>query len=271
MRSCAGITSAMGRRWRSFAVVVAVLVPALSPHVTDARNSGLQDTVGDYLASRSGSVSVAVYDSVAGRQWVWRPHDRDYTASIVKVNILAALLHRQGQLSGPQQSLARKMITESDNDAASALYVEIGGAAGLDAFNKQAGLDQTMASSSWGLTTTSARDQVKILRLLATPNDLLSRSQRRYELGLMRSVVNAQCWGVAAGVPASADVALKNGWLPLSGARGGGWQLNSIGFVRGSGRRYFIAVLAHSPSYRYGLNTIEQISRLVWPYMRRAS
>jgi hypothetical protein len=80
----------------------------------------------------------------------------------------------------------------------------------------------------------------------------------------MEHVVSSQRWGVSAGVPRKATVALKNGWLPLSAKRGGGWQVNGIGWVRGSGRNYVVAVLTHSPSFSYGVATISGISRLVW-------
>lgn len=180
-------------------------------------------------------------------------------------------MHQVGALSADQLRLATAMITKSDNDAASVLYAEIGGADGLDAFDASAGLTETIASTSWGLTTTSAADQVRLLRLLGSPNRLLTHTQRRYELALMRSVIASQCWGVKAGVPAGVSVALKNGWLQLPAGLGGGWQLNSVGYVHGLGRRYFIAVLSNSPDYGYGIATIDQVSRLVWPYMTAAS
>ncbi|HWC35083.1 MAG TPA: serine hydrolase [Mycobacteriales bacterium] len=200
---------------------------------------------------------MAVYDAVAGREWTWRPAARAYTASIVKVDILAALLHRTHGLSAAQRTLSTAMIEQSDNDAASALYGEIGGAAGLDRFDAAAGMSETSASTSWGLTRTSASDQVTLLRLLASSNDLLSTRDRRFELGLMRSVTKSQCWGIAPCLPKGVSVALKNGWVPLSSVHGGGWQVNSIAYVKGDGRRYFLAVLTHGPAFTYGIDTIE--------------
>lgn len=270
MWRCTGGTRAHPR-WTSLVTVVLCLPLLIVGPSTSAQAPSLHREVADYLTSRSGVVSVAVYDVVRARGWAWHPRYRGYTASIVKVDILAALLHRDGRLSHWQRALAARMIRESDNDAASTLYAQIGGPAGLERFNGRAGLDQTVANSSWGLTTTSARDQVRLLRLLATPGHLLTHWQREYALGLMRSVVGWQCWGVAAGVPEGVSVALKNGWLPLSAARGGGWQLNSIGYVRGLGRRYLVAILSNSPSYAYGVQTIEHIARLVWPHMNWSS
>src|SRR4051812_26928103 len=61
------------------------------------------------------------------------------TASIVKVDILAALLwqhQRAGtSLSTGQKALATEMIEYSDNAAATELFNEVGGKSGLEAFN----------------------------------------------------------------------------------------------------------------------------------------
>lgn len=62
------------------------------------------------------------------------------TASIVKVDILAALLlqhQRSGTpLTNSEQDLARSMITSSDNAAASSLWRRIDAAVGLSAANR---------------------------------------------------------------------------------------------------------------------------------------
>ncbi|HVS68609.1 MAG TPA: serine hydrolase [Mycobacteriales bacterium] len=232
-----------------------------------ATGTSLHEAVARYLATRQGSVTVTVYDAVRGREWSWRQAGRGYTASIVKVDILAALLHRTASLTTDQRRLAKVMIEESDNEAASVLYRQIGGAPGLDRFNAKAGLTQTVASTSWGLTRTSAHDQVVLLRLIANPTRLLTAADRRYELHLMRSVTAGQCWGIAPCVPEGVSVALKNGWVPLSSVHGGGWQVNSIAYVSGDGRRYFIAVLSHETTFSYGVETIQGVSEIIWPYM----
>ena len=86
------------------------------------------------------------------------------------------------------------------------------------------------AAGYWGLSTTTAADQVQLLRTLAYPNSVLTPASRAYELNLMEQVEPGQAWGVSAGVAAGSTVALKNGWLPLDA---GGWQVNSIGHVDG--------------------------------------
>jgi uncharacterized protein with LGFP repeats len=69
-------------------------------------------------------------------------------------------------------------------------------------------------------------------------------------------------------VPPGVSIALKNGWLPLSGA----WEINSIGHIAGAGKNYVIAVLsAGSPSMGYGITTVEGVSSLVWRGMAAGS
>ena len=69
---------------------------------------------------------------------------------------------------------------------------------------------------------------------------------------------------MTGGVPQPATVALKNGWLPLNSARTD-WQINSIGWLKGSGRDYLMAVLTTgNPTEQYGIDTINRLSAMVW-------
>ena len=76
-----------------------------------------------------------------------------WTASIVKLEILEALLHkRNGQLSSYEKSQAKTMIENSDNDAAQELWERIGYGPALDAFSKLVGLTDTKSDPRrrWG-------------------------------------------------------------------------------------------------------------------------
>ena len=113
----------------------------------------------------------------------------------------------------------------------------------------------------WGLTSTTSPDQVCLVRTVAYPNAVLTDASRAYLESLMRTVTPSQKWGVSGGVPASATVALKNGWLP----RDDGWVINSIGHVRGGTRDYVIAVLTSGvPTMSYGITTTEHLSAMAW-------
>src|SRR5207248_274855 len=81
------------------------------------------------------------------------------TASVVKMDILATVLYQNQkagrQLSATQKALATKMITASDNDAATALWNSAGGAGGVATANRAFGLTQTKPNYAWGMTTTT--------------------------------------------------------------------------------------------------------------------
>ena len=97
---------------------------------------------------------------------------------------------------------------------------------------------------------------------------MLTSAERAYALSLMEDVTPSQRWGVCAGVPADATVALKNGWLPLRGTNSD-WQINSVGWVSGAGRNYLMAVLtAGNPTEQYGIDTINRLAAMVWQDMR---
>ncbi len=233
-----------------------------------AETSPLGQAVTSYLASRAGNVTAAVYDELTGQTFVVNPSSAQDTASIVKVDILATALREaqsQGRFLTPgEESLAVPMIEVSDNAAATALWGDVGGAGGVSAFDRLVGMPGTTpnAAGYWGLTTTTAVDQVALLRDLAYSGAVLPAASRSYELSLMEHVTSSQAWGVSAGVAPGSTVALKNGWLPLAA---GDWQVNSIGVVSGSGRSYAIAVLTTGdPSLGYGIQSISQVSQLVW-------
>ena len=227
-----------------------------------------------YLATRSGQVSVAVFDATSGSTYSYNAGTQYVTASIVKVAILGTLL-RQAQdahrsLTPTEGSLATSMIEQSDNNAATALWNDVGQGPGVGAFMTKVGMPSTTPGSDgyWGLTSTNAPDQVSLLRTVAYPNAVLSDASRGYEESLMRAVTPSQKWGVSGGVPAGATVALKNGWLP----RSDGWEINSIGHVSSASRDYVIAVLTSGdPSMSYGITTVEDVSAMAWQHLERGS
>ena len=242
----------------------------------------LSGAVGAYATGRSGAVLAAVYDVRTGRSWRLGDGPAQAEASVVKLDILETLLARQGgtALSPAGQSLTQSMIEDSDNDAATSLWDEVGGAAGIGAYNDKAGLTRTALSAcvtcagfawpGWGLTTTEPQDQITLLKQLIAPGarPLLSDAERSYTLSLMENVTPGERWGVSSGVPAGVTVALKNGWLPLDDVNTD-WQVNSVGWVSGDGRDYLIAVLTTgNPTEQYGIDTINALSALIWTAMR---
>jgi beta-lactamase class A len=247
--------------------------PAVSSAAGRSTQPSLADSIATYLRGRSGATTVAVRDNISGKSFTVNGSQRHYCASIVKLDILQTLLRqRRGALTSSQRALAAKMIEKSDNAAASALWRQIGGGKGLAAYNRAAGLQHTTPGPGgyWGLTVTSASDQRRLVALVSTHNTVLVDSSRRYLTGLMTHVISSQRWGVSGGVPSAATVALKNGWLPVH-SNYHDWQVNSVGFVRGQGRSYDIAVLSrHNPSQGYGIATVDKISAVVWTHAARS-
>jgi hypothetical protein len=232
-------------------------------------------TAASYLSTRSGTVLAAVYDVSTGQTWSLGQGKPQDEASVVKLDVLETLLAQRGAggLSASDQSLAQSMIEDSDNDSATSLWDEVGGAAGIRAFNDSARLTDTSPSlcvncpnfpwPGWGLSTTVPTDQLTLLKALIGPGPL-TKAEREYALSLMENVTESQRWGVSGGVPAQVTVALKNGWLPLDTADTD-WQINSVGWISGEGRNYLMAVLSTgNPSEQYGIDTIDQLAAMVW-------
>ena len=244
---------------------------------TESRQAGpFSAAVAGYLAGRAGTTLAAVYDLRTGQSWRLGDGAAQDEASVVKLDILEALLNASdgAGLSPDEQTLAQQMIENSDNDAATALWDAAGGAAGLAAYNAQAGLTTTTPSPcvvcvgfpwpGWGLTTTVPYDQITLLKRIIGPSSLLTSAERSYALSLLENVAPDQAWGISGGVPTGVTVALKNGWLPLNDADTD-WQINSEGWVSGDGRDYLISVLTTgNPDEQYGIDTVSGLSSLIW-------
>ena len=263
------------------AVAAAATASSPVPRRAASHHDPLGPAAASYVSTRAGVVVAAVYDLRTGQTWQFGRGQPQDEASVVKLDVLETLLAERGrsgtELSAGDRTLAEQMIEDSDNDAATSLWDEVGGASGIRSFNTSAGLADTVPSScvncpgfpwpGWGLTTTIPGDQLTLLRTLVEPNSLLTNTDRSYALSLMENVTPDQRWGVTGGVPAQATVALKNGWLPLNSANNN-WQINSVGWISGSGRDYLIAVLTTgNPTEQYGIDTIDQLAAMVWNEM----
>ena len=217
-----------------------------------------------WLATRSDQVGAAVENLNTGRTFVYHPGYRFQTASIVKVDILETLLHQtqnHGGLSPAEYGIAQGMIENSDNGDATDLWDAVGEAPAVAAYDVAAGLKDTTPNVAWGLTETTAPDQIALLRQLVDVGGLLTRASQNYALYLMSHVESDEAWGISGGVPAGVQIAIKNGWLPF----GEGWHVNSIGRVKGDGRHYLIAVLTDdNGSEAYGIDTIEHVAGTIW-------
>ena len=188
------------------------------------------------------------------------------TASIVKVDILAALLwqHQNAgtSLTAAERTLAAAMIERSDNAAATALFTEVGGKAGLEAFNELIGLRNTVVGSSgnWGLTRTTAADQIRLLKIVFGERAVLTATSKAYVTGLMSNVEDDQHFGVSAAADDGDDAALKVGYLQRS--QTGLWDVTSIGRIEAGGHAYLVAVLSDgNASYAAGVQLVNAAAK----------
>ena len=225
------------------------------------------------LDGRGGTYALRVQDPHLGIGCGLHPGLRFDSASVVKATILGALLRKaqiqHRSLTASEKSLASLMITQSDNNAATKLWNDVGRYR-LQRFLDLAGMSQTVLGPSgyWGLTQITARDESLLLWLLLDPNPVLTTANRNYELSLMAHVIASERFGIPAGAPAGFTVHVKNGWAPLPEADDP-WYVNSIGcFTKGDGTKdYSIVVLTHQPAAHpamsYGVTTIEDVAVVV--------
>ncbi|MEU4095186.1 serine hydrolase [Streptomyces sp. NPDC026673] len=236
---------------------------------SEVLEAALRDVSGDPEAR----YSVAVLDTASGARAVYGDGLYD-TASIVKVDILAALLLQAQDagrdLTAQEKAWAEVMIEYSDNAAATALWRAIGRGAGLDAANRRLGLTSTTPGSGllWGLTRTTAADQLTLLQRVFGTDGALDAASRGYVRRLMGRVSAAQAWGVPTAADGSYEV--KNGWLQRSTT--GLWDINSIGRIRAGGRTYLVAVVSRgSTTQAAGITLVERAARAAVRAFSRAA
>jgi beta-lactamase class A len=226
--------------------------------------------VAAYLKNRTNLVTAAVYDVRSGKTYVYNPNVHETTASMVKIDILAVLLHEaqedRRELTAKENLLATKMIKFSSNGAAIKLWSDIGGRDAIDSFNSLIGFKQTIPSYSWGDIETTPRDQLQLLKVIVLPNTILSAASRTYESDLMEDVTPGQRFGLGWGSPVRATVGLKDGWYADKLT---GWQINTSGYVQYNGRLYLATIMCTSnPDEAYGEGTVTTLSRLIWQNLK---
>ena len=249
------------------------LVPAsLHTTTTLSDNPFEHRAVQRFLAGRENIVTASLCDLRTGRVYSFNPGRPLRTASMVKIDILAALLHsyeqRHRSLSDEEKRTAQLMIEHSDNDAATTLFTTLGGPDVLNAFNASIGMTQTSSQWDWGATVTTPYDEIALLRVLVLPSAVLTDDDRNFELQLMEHVVGYQRFGVGQGLPPEALVGLKNGWFPYES----GWGINTAGYVMLGNTEYLVAIqTGNNPDQRYGRDTVSTLSALLWRAERSIS
>lgn len=242
---------------------------------TATRSAPNLDALRDELSALSRryrvDLGVAASETRSRRSFAWGAETTIETASIVKADILATLLlqlqDRGARPSPSQLVIADAMIRRSDHESAWTLFRQVGLASGMMAANQRFGLRSTQCFDySWGLTRTSARDQLRFLTAISaagTSASPLDAHSGAVLLDLMEDVIAEQKWGVSAAAHGNERVCLKNGWLARS-TLGKRWIVNSIGRITGSSLDLRLAILSQkATSKELGIEIVEQAAGLI--------
>ena len=218
--------------------------------------------------------SVAVLNKKTGQTYAYRGTTKYDTASIVKAQILACMLLRDQDAghapTASEMALAKPMIRLSDNTAATSLFQHVGAKAGVTKCNKRLGLTQTVVNTAWGLTRTTAGDQIKLLAKLVDTKGPLDADSRKTAFSLMNTVDASQDWGIPSIAKPGENATVKNGWDTRS-ADGGLWAVNTIGRVVSDDGKVdvSVAVLSHNnQTMDSGIALVEKVAKLTRQYLK---
>jgi hypothetical protein len=202
---------------------------------------------------RAGTVGFAVADQ-RGRVRGVNLHHQFFSASVVKAMLALAVVRsaRDRALTAGERGLLHPMVTFSDNDAASAVYAQIG-AAPLHRIARAAGMTRFSIGGNWADALLTPHDQA---RLFVRIDRLAPRRHRDYLRGLLASIVPSQRWGIA----------------PVAEARGfrimfkGGWRtgiFHQVALLERDDRRLALAILTSGTDHGYGRETQSGIAARV--------
>ncbi|MEO6713672.1 MAG: hypothetical protein ABIM89_09620 [Mycobacteriales bacterium] len=215
----------------------------------------------------AGRVTAAVYDTRTGCWYHLNRGVRISTASVIKAEVLGAVLLKaqdgRRQLTERERGLIGPMISYSSDTAASALYGHIGGVAGMYAYDRRAGISSTTHDTRYGATSTTAQDRTTVALGLLHGRGPLGPAARAEAWRYLGNVHPTQRWGLTAGNRIGWSAALKNGFYPGSGGR---WRVGTTGFVRrvGTYDGYAITVMTTGVADQAtGMRWVEAVSARV--------
>ncbi|HEY7126488.1 MAG TPA: serine hydrolase [Ktedonobacterales bacterium] len=197
-----------------------------------------------YLSNLSPHIAAVAYDLTRGYYYTFNQSGRFITGSSIKVFIMSAfynMIEQQGrEPNDTENGWLTIMIENSDNDAATALYNEIGRAAGMNRFLQQVGItDFAPDNVSWGYSLITPLAMVHLLTMLHD-GKILSDAHRQQAFFWMTHIELDQRNGACLTAPKSASFcAMKDGWLP---GPDGYWAANSSGIITVGQETYIVSV-----------------------------
>ena len=209
--------------------------------------------------------TAAVHDHRTGCRYTLNGGLEITTASVIKAQVLAGVLlaaQEAGRQLSPRESADIELMMHYSHNTppTSRLYVQIGGAAGMEELDQRFGIVGTSHTLRYGGTLSTAEDRTRLVEQLLIGGGPLDAESVQEAWEWMSGVSPAQSWGVTAGLPAGYDAALKNGFYPMSGA---GWRLGTTGVVRDpGGGSYAITVMTdNNRTESAGIALVEKIAR----------
>ncbi len=244
-----------------------------SPPSSTSRSAARQRLTALIAVNRADRISVAAYDVASGVSVSGGSQAGMRTASLAKLQLLETILlqhQRAGtSLSDSEEDTVTRMIENSDNNAADATFADIGGRDVVLGFEPALGLSpsRTVPGSGyyWGLTRTSAPQQLQLLQNLVSDMSPLSAGRRAHALSLMRNVQDDQRWGVPVVADEGTAVAVKNGWLAVDDddydESQGSWAVNSAGVVTVEDHQVLMVVMTqHDADFGSGVDLVQRLA-----------
>ncbi len=211
----------------------------------------------DWISGRDGDVAFAVVDTNGKDAGGYREHQPFQLASLSKAIMLVASLRHDPAPDPATEATLTKMLTESDNGAAYAVYGQVG-AEGMRSVAKAAGLQDYEQGSGWVDTRASAWDEARLFSQLET---LVPAAGRGLARRLLSSVVPIQRWGIpAAAGPEGWTSYFKGGWLGMDNK-----LMVQAAWLEKGKKRWALAVMSdENPTRAYGWDTQKGVTGLLF-------
>jgi len=235
-----------------------VLPPVARVPITSARIKAAARTA----TSRGYRTGVAVVDTTTGTLWAAGDYDDLFASeSVVKVFIATRLLATK-RMTGDRADTAYRMITRSDDGAASALYGFAGGDELVTWIGKHYGIPHLGTPPTragwWSNTHISAVGLVRFYaKVKADPLVWPWLSKAMHRATEYGSDGTYQFFGLKQ---ADRNAAIKQGWGQDDDDWGQASDFNSTGYVTSD--RYAVAILVKGPSWQYNSGTPAAVTRI---------
>jgi hypothetical protein len=210
----------------------------------------------EWVAGRDGDVAVAVVDTNGELAGGYREHQPFQLASLSKAIMLVASLRDDASPDAATEATLARMVTESDNGAAYAIYGQVG-AKGMREVAKAAGMRDYEQGSGWVDTRSSAWDQAHFFSRLESLVPAAGRSLARR---LLTDVIPIQRWGIpAAAGPAGWTSHFKGGWLGMDNK-----LMVQAAWLEKGKKTWALAVMSdENPTRSYGWDTEKGVTGLL--------